>query len=825
MKKRIISAVIGASLALAGVAPMTPAVLSFADGPVVINEIESNDAAGGKDWVEIINTGSTEADISGYVIVDDKGYSGRSGDVTPLPEGTKLAPGAVLVLTEDTDFRFGLGKNDTVTLCDKSGNPLDTDSWTGHAKGTWSRVPDGTGSFVDQAPTKGERNVKTAENTVFLNEVDTAPEDWVELVNTGSSAVDVSGYEIRDNADDHRFRIADGTSIAPGAYFVIRKDTAGLIFNDSTGVWESGAFGDAFGLAAGNSVRLYDKAGTKIDSCSWQAEAAIGGSTAAAAYGRIPDSTGSFTVVPATPGAKNVKTSPVVINEVQSKDPSGGPDWIELANTSAEDVDISGLILKDSEDGSKHTYTIPDGTTIPANGFIVFRKKGGSVTEGFPFGIGADDTIRLFNGDILIDSTAWTGDTSPTWGRYPDVNGKEFKSTEEPTPGAANKFRNATGIKWPGSQDVTVWDKEPTFLEDSSGLDFHGTQLYAVDNGTAKFWVLDVAKDWTMKIAPGFENGKTVHFKDENSSAGPDAEGITVDGDGMVYLASERDNDHKKVNFDTVLMVDPNAAGPDLQALKEWDLTDLLNEAVAKTSPDHPAIDANMGIESVEWIPDAAAKQLTDANTGKAYDPAAYPGARAGVFLTAVEQNGHVYAFVLKNDETAVLIADLDPGLGGAMALDYDTYENVLWVHGDNGFENMSVKMKLNGEKISGSESNTRNILAPENMVKTANNEGFAIAPKEYARNGERPVWFFQDGVASGALTMGTLYINYTPNDPIKPVNPANPSKPSGKTAAANGAGPATGDTENAAAWALLLAGALGTLGAAEIRRRRKEAC
>lgn len=71
----------------------------------------------------------------------------------------------------------------------------------------------------------------------------------------------------------------------------------------------------------------------------------------------------------------------------------------------------------------------------------------------------------------------------------------------------------------------------------------------------------------------------------------------------------------------------------------EWHITDLL-----------PEVSANMGIEAIEWIPNAEAKgRLFDENTGEAYDPANYPNAVAdGVFVVALEDNGRVYAFSLK---------------------------------------------------------------------------------------------------------------------------------------------------------------------------------
>ena len=198
-------------------------------------------------------------------------------------------------------------------------------------------------------------------------------------------------------------------------------------------------------------------------------------------------------------------------------------------------------------------------------------------------------------------------------------------------------------------------------------------EFTAVDNGTGRSWILNVAKDGSISFAKGFEKGKRVRYQKDtgnSAAAGPDAEGITVDGRGMVYFASERDNSAKGTNFNSILMVNPNTEGEDLVALVEWDLTDSLQQ-----------VSANMGIESVEWVSSTNVNgKLFDQNTNAAFDIANYPNATAnGVFFTALEDNGHVYAYVLNNDGTAVQIADIDSKIGGAMALDYDTYENVLW--------------------------------------------------------------------------------------------------------------------------------------------------
>src|SRR5699024_11694790 len=77
-----------------------------------------------------------------------------------------------------------------------------------------------------------------------------------------------------------------------------------------------------------------------------------------------------------------------------------------------------------------------------------------------------------------------------------------------------------------------------------------------------------------------------------------------------------------------------------------------------------------------------------------------YPDAIANcVFFVAIKDNDHVYAYILNEDGSSVQIADIDGKIGGAMALDYDTYENVLWVVADNGYNNRAAKLSFNGKK------------------------------------------------------------------------------------------------------------------------------
>ena len=442
---RLISAITAAVVALT---PMLPVRAAEPENTVLINEIESNDSDSGKDWIEIINTGDTDADISGWFVTDDAGLDRvADGTAAPIASGTVLSPGAVLVLEEDTDFGFGLGKADTVTLYNADTQAVDTYSWTAHAAGTYSRVP-GTSEFVDQPATKGAPNIPAPEpeepddkpeitdSPVVINEVESNGDetDWVEIYNTGDTAVDISGWYLLDNNPvDHAAEVtpvAAGTSLEPGAFFVFDQNVH-----------------FTFGLGSADQVTILDQDGRVVAEFAWTAHAAV-------VYARVPDGVGELAEFDtATKGAPNMRKNPVVISEVQSNDPDGGPDWIELANPTDAELDISGIVVKDSDDA--HAYEISAGTVIPAGGYLVITE------EAFGFGLGKGDAVRLFQNGVLLAGTTWEGHTDPTWGLYPDAHGAEYRSTAEATPGEANKFPEP-----PHTHDYTAVVTDPTCGEE-----------------------------------------------------------------------------------------------------------------------------------------------------------------------------------------------------------------------------------------------------------------------------------------------------------------------------------------------------------------------
>ena len=726
---------------------------TFAAPSVVVNEIVYDAAATGlDDTIELYNAGTVTADLSGWSVADSK-----ADEFGVLADGTTLAPGAFLVLVKDVDFPFGLGKGDTVTLLDTASATVDEYAYENTAPvSTWARCPDGTGDWAHATvPTPGAANdctpivVPDEPGSILINEVDSQPSDWIEFVNPGDEALDISGFEVRDNSDDHQWRFPAGSSIAAGEFLVVEADTVGLVFDGTA--WVSGSFTGAIGIGGGDRIRLYDTTGTMIDDTgAWTEHAAIDGDAAAATLARCPDGVGEFRLAFITKGASNDCVPPAVaVNEINSN----GTDWVEIVNTGDAPVDVSGWTVMDNDPVGHAADVTPlaDGTILEAGDYLVF-------TTGieFGFGLGNGDTVTLRDAaGTTVDEHAYPEHAAGFWARCPDGTG-DFEDVAVGTPGATNTCDGSGPVEpeqpvlvtWPGSPAVTSLDPTATFLEDSSGLDAQstadGTVLWAIDNGTGTFWMLDVAADGSVAFAEGWDDGKRIRFQKDAANpgaAGPDTEGITVDADGFVYAASERDNSAKAVNWNVVLKVDPAAAGPDLVALQEWDITPAL-----------PVVGANLGIEAVEWIADSALTGLWDDSTAAVYDPADYPLHGDGLFFVAVEDGGGVFAFALNSDGSFDLVSTIDPGLTGVMALDYDTVLGALWAVCDDGCGTASALITLNGT----ADPTIVHFARPADLP-DVNNEGFATAPTAITADGDRAAWWFADGFSSNAMHLGTL--------------------------------------------------------------------
>jgi hypothetical protein len=146
-------------------------------------------------------------------------------------------------------------------------------------------------------------------------------------------------------------------------------------------------------------------------------------------------------------------SSPVVVNEVMSSNTSYMPDnagdfddWVELYNTSAAPVDISGYYLTDNL-ANLNKWTIPNGTVIPGNGYLTFWADEDS-SQGWNhmnFKLSAqNEFVWLLNNNLeVLDSVGWSGGLAVDSGYARIPNGTGSFIIKNPTFGYNNQSLSA----------------------------------------------------------------------------------------------------------------------------------------------------------------------------------------------------------------------------------------------------------------------------------------------------------------------------------------------------------------------------------------------
>ena len=137
----------------------------------------------------------------------------------------------------------------------------------------------------------------------------------------------------------------------------------------------------------------------------------------------------------------SIASAQVLINEV-FPNPSGDEkqdEWVELFNTSNQEIDLAGYKLKDAANHELviDTTYVDVTTVISAGAWLVVSRNGHA---SFSLNNG-DETVYLFDSSTSdsISTFQYSGsETDKSWGRIPDGN---VISSEllDPTPGTANQ--------------------------------------------------------------------------------------------------------------------------------------------------------------------------------------------------------------------------------------------------------------------------------------------------------------------------------------------------------------------------------------------------
>ena len=224
--------------------------------------------------------------------------------------------------------------------------------------------------------------------------------DCIELYNSGSVPLDISGYGVSDNLRDlHKFVVPKGTIIGAGEYLTLyatnKTEGADNPFVTNFGLSKSGDYlfvTDAyFGLVAQMEIPpLY----TDIS------------------YARAADGTYGFSGVP-TPGVANTgdlyasleavfasqNLGALSINEVMPTDDANGNRWVEFYNDSDSAIRLENYCLSDDETNPMK-WQISAGT-VPAKGYACIYLSGlgsdGKDGTHAPFRLSKEDATVLLS--------------------------------------------------------------------------------------------------------------------------------------------------------------------------------------------------------------------------------------------------------------------------------------------------------------------------------------------------------------------------------------------------------------------------------------------
>ena len=389
---------------------------------ILMNEIFSRGTTENPDWIEIYNATTAAVDISGYKIYDSGGESGGKPK-KEIPAGTTIpAKGFYIIVVDDADASgFGLSSGgEKVWFENASGAIADTITFPAlEETQSYGRYPDGDSNWqILNVVTPGAANDNSAPPAVvvLMNEIFsrgvTEDPDWIELYNASTVAVDLSGYKIYDSGGQSgskpKKEIPAGTIIQPGEFFV-------MVVDDED---ESG-----FGLSSGGEqVWFENAAGVIIDDITFPALAET------ESYGRYPDGTSNLQILSiVTKGAANDNSTPpptvvILMNEIYSRGTTEAPDWIEIFNGSAIDVDLSGYKIYDGggQAGTKPKKEFPAGTIIPAGGFFVIVTDDADAS-GFGLSSGGEQVwLENAAGAVIDDVTFPAMEETQSFGRKPD---------------------------------------------------------------------------------------------------------------------------------------------------------------------------------------------------------------------------------------------------------------------------------------------------------------------------------------------------------------------------------------------------------------------
>ncbi|MFA5422328.1 MAG: lamin tail domain-containing protein [Phycisphaerae bacterium] len=291
-------------------------------------------------------------------------------------------------------------------------NPANADVNSWDEKDSWR-----PSAYVKGSPGWDDSGIVPNPGDIVINEVmahtDTYPNDWIELHNTTTSPINISGWYLSDSDSNiSKYEFGTGTIIAENGYLVLSED-----INFGATASDPGKH-VAFALSEnGEAVYLTSALDSNGILTGYRRSEDFGASDNGVSFGRYyKSSTNNFNFVAMdhdTSGLANAypKVGPVVINEIMYNPdwPVGGSyendqyEYIELYNNSSGPVTLYDYALGEPwkfTDGIDYTFPAsPNEVTIAAGGSILVVKNPAAFSWRYP-SVPSSKVFGPYNGNL-----------------------------------------------------------------------------------------------------------------------------------------------------------------------------------------------------------------------------------------------------------------------------------------------------------------------------------------------------------------------------------------------------------------------------------------
>ena len=442
---------------------------------IEVDRIEYNPTSSNQDeeFIKLVNHESTAIDVSGWQIDDAVEFTFAPGTVIP-------AGGSLFVSPDVTAFR-ARAKSPT-----RAEGHLVVGGYRGHLSnfGETIELLTDDGTLIDRLAFVGDPSL--AQQFLRISEIMYHPADptaeeaeagfndngdfeYVELLNTSDMHSLVLDGVVFARGITFAFADAnpnvDETTLAPGEHILVVRNLAafqeryGIAGLNIAGEYRDPIDGSNKLSNGGETLKLEDADSSTILECRYDDERWGGWPQAADGAGaslEVVDTEGDYddpgnwrsgSEYLGSPGfASTEPLGDVVINEVLSHTDALVPDAIELHNTTDSAIDIGGWYLSDAwgwayysedppaspkyaqNDGNYRQFRIPNGTSIPADGYLVFDED--DFNPGWQDPSGPYDATRF---DLDEDH----GDQ--VWLMEADAEGNLIRFVDQVEFGAANE--------------------------------------------------------------------------------------------------------------------------------------------------------------------------------------------------------------------------------------------------------------------------------------------------------------------------------------------------------------------------------------------------